>query len=344
MDFTDAYRLTASTSSHRSFAYSSGSTFFSTFHHLPELDGGGTIVQVRVSTSLQVIRSWNLDFHATSISWSQSGSLLLVVGKTEFVVLSVDPSTSQRNGSNSQGMIASVIVGMEGLVGATWIGNGNQEAVCAFASDEVMATIYDIQQQTVTTIRNPKRAKVYSSPLSRQVALLTRQKGKDELIILASPNQGNHQAGWNIEEQFLLYTNDAIEAIWSPCAKFIAIWESTLEYKVQIYSPLGHLQCIYQLDSSPFEVESCHQTLYSPTKGELTKIAGGGMGIRQIKWNPQSNLLALGGYDETVRILESKEWTMMAYLDLSQKLIVKSDSGKLSMGSLVSLIERKVDL
>lgn len=336
MDFTDAYRLTASTSSHRSFAYSTGSTFFSTLHHLPELEGG-TVVQVRVSTSLQVVRSWNLDFHAISISWSRNASLLLVVGKREFVVLSVDPSSNRSNDSNSQGMIASIVVGMEGLAGASWIGDGSQEAICAFAADEVMATIYDLQRHKVTTIKNPKRAKIYSSPISRHATFLTRQKGKDELMILASSNNSRRQTDWNVEEQFMIHTNDAMEAIWSPCERYIAIRESTLEYKVQVYSPLGHLQFIYQLNSNPSEVESCYQTMYSPTKGD--PIAGGGLGIRQIKWSPSSSLLALGGYDESVRILESKEWTMIACLDLSNKVIVGSNITR-TMGHLVSIISR----
>jgi WD40 repeat protein len=330
MDFTDAYRLTPSSSSHRPFAYSTGSTFFATLHNLADEDS--TVVQVRVSSTLQIVRTWTLDFQAVSISWSKSGALLLIVGRKEWIVLSVDPAAGQRVGSDSRGIVARVVVGMEGLANAMWVGHGNFEAVCVFSADDTLAHIYDIQRHTVLSFANPKRTKAFTSSLSNHVGLLTRQNGKDCLEIITSPSH-RYSAEWKAEEHLILHTNDAVEAVWSPNERYIAVREGLLEYKVHIYSPLGHLQAIFQIDSNPISTAPSFQTLYSISTTESAKVAGDGLGIRDMKWSPNGCVLALGGYDENVRILESSEWTMIACLDLSQKLITECRDG--AIGPLV---------
>jgi len=336
MDFTDAYRLSASNSTHRSFAYSPGSTFFSTLHHLTEVDT--TVVQIRVSTSLQVIRNWNLDFQATSSSWSRDGALLLVVGKTQFIVLAVDPNASRKmTRDDSDGVVASVKVGMEGLANAIWVGSGNREAICTFSADEVLANIYDIKRGTILTIANPKKLRAFSSSMTHHLAVLTRQNAKDGLIILASPNSRQSQDLWRAEEQFVLQTNDAIEVAWSPNERYLAVREGSLEYKVQIYSPLGHLQYSFQIDSNPNLVQSSFTSNFGNAINEHTRVSGGGLGIREMKWNPNGHLLALGGYDEVVRILENNDWSVAASFDLSRKVIAGSQECN-AMGSLVSCI------
>lgn len=325
MDFTDAYRLHAS-SSQRPFAYSTGSTFFATLHHI---EGDSTVVQVRVSNSLQVVRTWTLDFYANAISWSRSGTLLLIAGKREWIVLSVDPSRSK---DDSQGIVVRVVAGMEGLASVTWVGHGKYEAVCGISADDTLAQVYDLQRHSILSVVNPKRSRAFPSHTSHNVALLTRHNGKDGLSILTSPFH-RHASGWAAEEQFALHTNDAVEAAWSPKEQFIAVREGPLEYRVAIYSPQGHLQAIFQIDSNPTLTQSIFQTLYSPSSAESGKIAGDGMGIREMKWSPSGSVLALGGYDEAVRILESSEWTMLACLDLSQRLVADRQDG--TMGSLV---------
>lgn len=49
----------------------------------------------------------------------------------------------------------------------------------------------------------------------------------------------------------------------------------------------------------PTEVESPKVTKKKKDEDELT-VAGGGLGIRSVSWNPSGSLLAVGGYDDKV--------------------------------------------
>jgi len=116
----------------------------------------------------------------------------------------------------------------------------------------------------------------------------------------------------------------------------------------------------------PTEVESPKVTKKKKDEDELT-VAGGGLGIRSVSWNPSGSLLAVGGYDDKVsqeqrastsslgdwhflnippsyqvRILENNEWTEAATLDLSKRTIppYAPSNEEASFGELVSLSQR----
>jgi WD40 repeat protein len=63
--------------------------------------------------------------------------------------------------------------------------------------------------------------------------------------------------------------------LWSPDGRFLAIWDSCLEYKMYIYYPDGRLvTCFSAYD--------------------------GGLGIKSVTWSPSSQFLAIGSYDQKV--------------------------------------------
>lgn len=53
----------------------------------------------------------------------------------------------------------------------------------------------------------------------------------------------------------------------------------------------------------------------APTAPVLSRVAGGGLGVRCVAWHPSSALVAVGGYDERVRILSREAWTEVYTLD-----------------------------
>ena len=70
---------------------------------------------------------------------------------------------------------------------------------------------------------------------------------------------------------------------WSPDGRFIAIWESCLEYKMYIYYPDGRLVSTYSAyDSS--------------------------LGIKSVAWSPSSQFLVIGSFDQKVRFLNYYTW------------------------------------
>ena len=64
-----------------------------------------------------------------------------------------------------------------------------------------------------------------------------------------------------------------------------------------------------------------HSTKSKNASDMVSAVAGGGLGIRQVQWHPSGKYIAVGGYDEQVRILESSEWLECASLDLAKRTI-----------------------
>lgn len=60
--------------------------------------------------------------------------------------------------------------------------------------------------------------------------------------------------------------------------------------------------------------------------GSASRIAGGGLGVRQVAWHPSSAFLAIGGYDGHVRILASEDWSEVYTLDVRRTTLAKHTS------------------
>lgn len=374
MDFTDAYRLTRKGVQH-GFAYSPGSTFLATLHHLSDHDGlglamssrhssdgqrdawrcssssssgygrsggndekqqqrGCTLVQIRASSTLQVVRSWSLPFLSTAVRWSQDGTMLLLAGKNRFLVLVVDPrlaptvraSIAPDLGDDLQhDCLLSVKAGAEGMGAVSWIGG---DAICSFSSDHLTATMWDVRSGRTTVTASTKTSRCYASPSNDHIAFLLRKDAADTAAILA--HNSSHDANtasatfpapWRTIEEFFTQTNDAIGLCWSPDERHVAVWEGILEHKLLIFSVLGHLQ-------ATLSIEVMHPQTAIPTIAEPIghpSLSAGGLGIREVRWSPNGRFIAIGDYDDHVRLLETREWCECASFDVS-KLAAKTSS------------------
>eukprot|EP00051_Salpingoeca_urceolata_P008323 m.105111 g.105111 ORF g.105111 m.105111 type:complete len:282 (+) comp15691_c0_seq1:2072-2917(+) len=94
-------------------------------------------------------------------------------------------------------------------------------------------------------------------------------------------------SSWQMVQHFAVATHRAAGLSWSPDDRSICVWDSTLDYLVAVYAPNGH-----ELGQ------------YSAYKD--------GLGIKSISWSPCSQLLAVGSYDETVRLLNHATWKHVA--------------------------------
>ncbi|KAJ1913087.1 hypothetical protein IWQ60_009362 [Tieghemiomyces parasiticus] len=80
---------------------------------------------------------------------------------------------------------------------------------------------------------------------------------------------------------------DAIDCenlAWSPDGRYIAVWDTAVDYKVFVYNPLGVLKSTYQAYVD-------------------------GLGIKSVRWDPFSQFLAIGSYDQQIRFLNTYNWT-----------------------------------
>jgi len=81
--------------------------------------------------------------------------------------------------------------------------------------------------------------------------------------------------------KFTLPTMDAQGLKWSPCGRWIAVWDSASSgYKVLIYTADGHL---FRTREKPCE----------------------GLGIKTVEWSPASEFLVVGSYDGKISFLST---------------------------------------
>ncbi|KAL1559312.1 WD repeat-containing protein WRAP73 [Salvia divinorum] len=111
-------------------------------------------------------------------------------------------------------------------------------------------------------------------------AICTRRDCKDYVNLLSCHT-------WEIMGVFSVDTLDLADIQWSPDDSAIVIWDSILEYKVLIYSPDGRCLSKYQAYES-------------------------GLGVKSVSWSPCSQFLAVGSYDQMIRVLNHLTWKVFA--------------------------------
>ena len=95
---------------------------------------------------------------------------------------------------------------------------------------------------------------------------------------------------WQLVINFKVDTNDLAGLSWSPDSKVLCIWDSVLDYKVFLYSMDGRSLATY----SAYE----HA-----------------LGVKCVKWSPTSQFLAIGSFDQKLRVLNHVTWkTVMEHL------------------------------
>lgn len=230
-------------------------------------------------------------------------------------------------------------------------------------------TIWDIETGKQYHIQNPKRGPsagklalsvriLESRPLAQgwainpysqdTFALLERHKGRDHLGIYDLETLTLIRVGprcavladplTTVLQHFPLATSDAQDVSWSPCGRYLAIWDSCLDVR----SPSSYYA---QVDTAP--QYALH--IYTPD-GRLqhthTLSQGGisGLGVRSVAWHPSGRFLVVGGYDDTIRILNDISWSVSYELELPGSMWASpaSRKGKGKMVRPPSLVLRVV--
>ncbi|PWN33645.1 uncharacterized protein FA14DRAFT_147591 [Meira miltonrushii] len=285
------------------------------------LESLGTILQIRVSTTLQVVRAWTLPFAVQCVRWSPDGSMIMLLGKNRIRIMAVDPRTAAHfysgdqtiDGNMGPDAIFSVEAGAEGLIGGQWINNAT---ICGFTSDHLQAMLYDIETGSVAVIKNTKSNKAFISPSHSYIAFLTKQDGNDFVTILKScKNVHEDTSEWRVMQEFSAKTSDSSGICWSPDERYLAVWEGMLEYKIQIFSLFGHLQATYAIEA---DIPTTMLPSALPTNaGSLMSHSAAGLGIRELRWSPSGNFIVAGDYYDRIRLVETREWSECISFDLS---------------------------
>ncbi|XP_074074760.1 WD repeat-containing protein WRAP73 isoform X3 [Macrotis lagotis] len=111
-------------------------------------------------------------------------------------------------------------------------------------------------------------------------------EGSAGLVASCWSPDGRHILNTTEFHHFDTDTQDLAGIEWAPNGCVLAAWDSCLEYKILLYSLDGRLlstYCAYEWS----------------------------LGIKNIAWSPSSQFLAIGSYDEKVRILNHVTWKMI---------------------------------
>ncbi|EUC39216.1 hypothetical protein COCCADRAFT_31932 [Bipolaris zeicola 26-R-13] len=136
----------------------------------------------------------------------------------------------------------------------------------------------------------------------RVLALLCRASGTDILLLLAPQT-------YKVLSRVELPTTDAAGLRWSRDGRWLAIWDAaSAGYKLCIYTADGHL----------------YRTIIREASEDVSEWDVEGLGIKSLEWVPGHERLAVGGWDRRVRILSTRTFAPILFLDHTPVIDVPS--------------------
>mmetsp|Transcript_25008 Transcript_25008/g.64551 ORF Transcript_25008/g.64551 Transcript_25008/m.64551 type:complete len:456 (+) Transcript_25008:2492-3859(+) len=166
--------------------------------------------------------------------------------------------------------------GPAGIARTLWAPDG-LSLVC-IASFQIRTTIWSLVDKKCTYLRGSKHANkgLAFSPDGRLLAILERYDYKDHIALYDVHS-------WKEVLHITCDTSDAVDLRWSPDGTYIAVWDSVLTYRVQVFTLEGTLA-----------------TTYSAYQDAL--------GVKDVSWNASGELLSVGSFDERARVLNHVTW------------------------------------
>ncbi|KAF0036443.1 hypothetical protein F2P81_011755 [Scophthalmus maximus] len=173
--------------------------------------------------------------------------------------------------------------GSIGLVSSRWSPDGRH--ILNTTEFHLRVTVWSLCTKAVSYIKYPKACQkgIDFSQDGCYMALAERRDCKDYVSVFVCDD-------WHLLRHFETETQDLAGLEWSPNGCVLAVWDSCLEYKVLLYSLDGRLLSMY----SAYEWS---------------------LGVKSVTWSPSSQFLAIGSYDEKVRILNHITWKKITQFD-----------------------------
>lgn len=223
---------------------------------------------VRDTESLEIVHVFTC-LDATSVmSWSPDSQYLMCAQYKRRVV--------QVWSMQDPEWVCKLDEGLAGLSHACWSPDGCN--ILTSTEFQLRRTIWSLTNKSIHYIQFPKFSdKGYDfSNDGKFMVMAERKDFKDFLGIY-------HTRDWKLVKHFQVETEDMTDVKWAPDDRYIAAWDSCLEYRLVIYTPDGR---------------KIHQ--YQAYEHAL--------GIKHVQWSPSGNFLAVGSYDEVCRLFNNVTW------------------------------------
>ena len=170
-----------------------------------------------------------------------------------------------------------------GLAGLTWCHwTPDSRHLLTMADFSLHLTLWSLVSKSVSLIKYPKMAQSGLDFTSDgcYMALAERRECKDMVSVFEC-------SSWQLVQHFPVATQDLVGLRWSPEGCVLAVWDSVLDYKVLLYSMDGRCLASY----SAYE----HA-----------------LGVKTVSWSPSGQFLAIGSFDEKLRVLNHLTWRTVA--------------------------------
>lgn len=266
----------------------------------------------RSSTSLDILRTWSLPLPATS---STTPTAILSISPLPPHLISVhfhSLSTAFIFNPDLDSLFAQFSFGLEACDSLKW-SLANPLELLVWSAFHLRLSIYSVlHPQLPLVISNPKLSPLLSNYSygfrphdAKYLAVLERHNGRDSvgiyeslpstklirvrpslssLSLSASLTPSLHQKHFNVLPPTSTTTPkpqqlqpDIAGLLWSPCGRYLALWESSTTYKLYIFTPDG--RCLKEFD----RVEQKD-----------------GLGVKMVSWHPSGEWIAIGGADGKV--------------------------------------------
>ncbi|XP_022159755.1 WD repeat-containing protein WRAP73 isoform X3 [Momordica charantia] len=170
--------------------------------------------------------------------------------------------------------------GPAGIAYARW--SPDSRHILTTSDFQLRLTVWSLVNTACVHVQWPKHASkgVSFTQDGKFAAVCTRKDCKDYINLISCHT-------WEIMGTFAIDTLDLADIEWSPDDSSIVVWDSPLEYKVLVYSPDG--RCLYK-----------YQAYES------------GLGVKSVTWSPCGQFLAVGSYDQMLRVLNHLTWKTFA--------------------------------
>ncbi|KAF3336298.1 WD repeat-containing protein WRAP73 [Carex littledalei] len=170
--------------------------------------------------------------------------------------------------------------GPAGIAYARW--SPDSRHILTTSEFQLRLTVWSLVNTACVHVQWPKHAAkgVSFTRDGKFAAVCTRRDCKDYVNLLSCHS-------WEVMGTFAVDTVDLAGVEWGPDDSSIVVWDSLLEYKVLIYSPDGRCLQKYQAYES-------------------------GLGVKTVAWSPSGQFLAVGSYDQQVRVLNHLTWKTFA--------------------------------
>ncbi|KAI5478150.1 WD repeat domain 8 [Pseudohyphozyma bogoriensis] len=281
-------------------------------------------VVLRSSTDLSIIRTWALPAPATaaasklsivSFSISPTAPHLVVVHSSDGIAYVLDPE--------KEDLVAKLMIGAEGATEMDWSPTG--QALVVTSNYHLRLSLHQpLSAPTAPTLHilNPKlsHATFAFRPDNKYLAVLERQNSRDCVGIYSCAPDFKLLRHFNLSAP----TTDIAGLSFSPCSRYLALWESSLDYRLHIYSADGRKLATFEpyatSGTSSSGAGAEEESEVEKKRDERSKSGFVGLGIRTVVWHPSGEWIAVGGWDNKVRVLTRHTWHPVTELSPPPKL------------------------